>query len=135
VTAAKHQPPSRRRYAAAHPTIGVHCVDRKEYDELIALRERSGLSFGQLVRQALGAMAMDVATVEEVGRARGWRDAKALYCLTTPCRRCGQLMEIRPGSEMAEEAVRAVSDWEHTQCPERRPVKLTTKAPRRPHLP
>jgi hypothetical protein len=55
------QPPSRRRYAAAHPTVGVHC-DWETYDALIALRERSGLSFGQLVRQALGAVAMDIET-------------------------------------------------------------------------
>jgi hypothetical protein len=112
----KHQPPSRRRYAATHPTIGVHC-DQKTYEDLIALRERYGLSFGQFVRQALGKVAMDAAKVEEVGRARGYRQAKALYCLTSPCIICGQPIEIRAGSEMAHAAVRAVNDWEHTQCP------------------
>jgi hypothetical protein len=130
---AKRQPPSRRRYVAAHPTIGVHC-DRETYDALIALRERSGLSFGELVRQALGAVEMDVASVEEVGRARGYRQAKARYCLTAPCSRCGQPIEIRAGSEMADAAVRAVSDWEHTQCPEPRRAKLTAKVPGRPDL-
>jgi hypothetical protein len=113
---AKHQPPSRRRYAATHPTIGVHCVDQKMYDDLIALRERSGLSLGQLVLQALGKVAMDVAKVEFVGRARGYWQAKARYCLTTPCSGCGQPLEILPGSELADEAVRAVRAWGHIEC-------------------
>jgi hypothetical protein len=116
VPEAKHQPPSRRRYAAAHPTIGVHC-DRKTYDALTALRKRSGLSYGQLVRKALGAVEMNIATVEEVATARGYWQAKARYCLRAPCSRCGQPIEIRAGSEMADAAVRAVSNWEHTQCP------------------
>jgi hypothetical protein len=115
VPEAKHQPPSRRRYAAAHPTIGVHC-DRKTYDDLIALRERSGLSLGQLVRQALGKVAMDVATVEAVTGARGYREAKAEYCLITPCCRCGQPMEILAGSDLADEAVGALRTWRHIEC-------------------
>jgi hypothetical protein len=105
----KHQPPSRRRYAAAHPTNGVHC-DRETRDALIALRERSGLSFGQLVRQALGAVEMDIDTFEEEARVAGYGQAKARYCLTTPCIICGQPIEIRAGSEMADAAVRAVND-------------------------
>jgi hypothetical protein len=113
---AKHQPPSRRRYAATHPTIGVHCVSQKMYDDLIALRDLSGLSLGQLVLQDLGKVAMDVAKVEAVGRARGYRQAKALYCLTTPCSRCGQPMEILADSDMADDAVRAVGHWGHMQC-------------------
>ena len=113
---AKHQPPSRRRYAATHPTIGVHCVDQKMYDDLIALRDLSGLSLGQLVLQALGKVAMDVAKVEAVGRARGYRQAKALYCLTTPCCHCGQPTEILAGSELADEAVRALRAWGHIEC-------------------
>jgi hypothetical protein len=112
----KHQPPSRRRYATAHPTIGVHCVDREEHDALIALRDLSSLSLGQLVRQALGKVAMDVARVEAAGRARGYRQAKARYCLTTPCSVCGQPIEIRAGSEMAADAVRAVIGWGHGPC-------------------
>jgi hypothetical protein len=111
VPEAKHQPPSRRRYAAAHPTIGVHC-DRKTYDALIALRERSGLSFGQLFRQALGVVTKDV----EAARGRGYREAKARYCLTTPCSGCGKPMEILAGSKMAERAVRGVRRWRHHKC-------------------
>jgi hypothetical protein len=74
----KHQPPSRGRYAAAHPTIGVHC-DRETYDALIALRERSGLSFGHLVRRALGAVAQDVAAIE-AARARGGSPSARSRC-------------------------------------------------------
>ena len=117
---AKHQPPSRRRYAATHPTIGVHCVSQKMYDDLIALRDLSGLSLGQLVLQDLGKVAMDVATVEaaarERGRLEGYQLAKAEYCLTTPCCHCGQPTEILAGSELADEAVRALRAWGHIEC-------------------
>jgi hypothetical protein len=86
------------------------------YDDLIALRDLSGLSLGQLVLQDLGKVAMDVAKVEAVGRARGYRQAKAQYCLTTPCCRCGQPMEILAGSEMAADAGRALRAWRHIEC-------------------
>jgi predicted DNA-binding protein len=122
VTAGKHHPPSRRRYAAAHPTIGVHC-DQETYARLSALRQRSGRSFGRLVRQSLGAVERDIAEVEareaaarQRGRREGYRQAKALYCLTATCYLCGEPMEIRAGSEMAADAVRAVSDWGHGPC-------------------
>jgi hypothetical protein len=111
---ATHQPPSRRRYAAAHPTIGVHC-DRETYDALIALRERSGLSFAQLFRRALGVVEKDVAAIE-AARARGYWQAKARYCLTTPCCGCGQPIEILAGTEMEEKAVYASRGWGHSEC-------------------
>jgi hypothetical protein len=121
--APKHQPPSRRRYAAAHPTIGVHC-DRETYDALIALRERSGRSFGQLVRQGLGAVERDIAEVEareaaarERGRREGYRQARSRYCLTAHCSACGRAIEIEAGTEMARAAIRAVAPWRHVDCP------------------
>jgi hypothetical protein len=112
---ARHQPPSRRRYAATHPTIGVHC-DRETYDALISLRERSGLSFSQLVRQALGAVEMDIETVEDVATVVGYEEAAAQYRLRTPCSVCGKPMEILAGSEMAAEAVRSLRNWGHGPC-------------------
>ena len=112
---ARHQPPSRRRYAATHPTIGVHC-DRETYDALMALRERSGLSFGQLVRQALGALEMDIETVEDVATVVGYEQAAAQYRLRAPCSICGKPMDILAGSGMAAEAIRALRTWGHVPC-------------------
>jgi predicted DNA-binding protein len=122
VTAAKRQPPSRQRYAATHPAFAVHC-DQETYARLKALRERSGLSLGRLVRQALGAVEHDIAEVEaqeaaamERGCREGYRQARARFRLTAPCCRCGRPIEIEAGSEMATAATYALRIWGHTDC-------------------
>ncbi len=133
----RHSPPSRARYAAQHPTIGVH-VDKPTYQKLLELRERSGLSLGQLVRQALKVVENDVEMVLltgrgegylqgfEEGRARGYKEGWAagntkalqLYRLTYPCNVCHQAIELRVGSTAAQVGVEALADqgWGHADC-------------------
>ncbi len=76
---AKRRPPSWQRYAAAHPTIGVH-VDRPTYARLLTLREESGLSFGYLVRRGLGVAEKEVTTAIargfKKGRSAGYAEGK-----------------------------------------------------------
>ncbi len=128
----RHSPPSRARYAAQHPSIGVH-VDKPTYQKLLELRERSGLSLGQLVRQALKVVENDVEMVLltgrgqgylqgfEEGRARGYDQALQRYCLTYPCDVCHKALEIKVGSESARAAVEALADqrWGHADCHKR----------------
>jgi hypothetical protein len=115
----KAPPPSRVRYAADHPTIGVH-PDRETYAKLRELRERSGLSLGRLVQQALGVVEMDVAKVEatvfERGRRSGYAAAKVEYSLKVPCHVCGEPMQVRPLSEVTNAAARAGLRWGHEAC-------------------
>jgi hypothetical protein len=123
--AKRHQPPSRARYATQHPTIGVHC-DRDTYQRLVALRERSGLSLGQLVKQELGVLEKDIDTVRtrayaeglEAGRKAGYAHARSLYRPTYPCSICLGPVAIEPGSEEAKIAVAAVVEegWAHAEC-------------------
>jgi hypothetical protein len=125
----KGQPPSRARYAAAHPTIGVH-VDRDTYQRMVELRQQSGFSLGQLVRQALGVVEMDITTVmtrardEGVaeGRKVGYAEARARYRLTVDCSFCRKAVELAPGSPPAPSVAEAlaVAGWGHKQCHERR---------------
>ena len=115
----KHQSPSRRRYAAEHPTIGVH-VDRPTHQRLIELRERSGLSLGQLVRRALGEIEEELDGVASralqqgidegrrdgysQGRAAGYAEARDAFRLTFPCAICRLPVVIPPGSGVARDA-------------------------------
>jgi len=137
MTRTRHQPPSRLRYAAQHPCIGVH-VDVPTRDRLLELRRRSGLSFGQLVKQALGLLEKDVGSAWELGRKRGLEEgrqigfvegrdaalakARSAYLLTYPCSVCGEPVEILRGSDSAEAAVAALVEdrWAHGRCLEPR---------------
>ena len=66
----RHQPPSRIRYNQANPVIGVR-VDRPTYTRLLALRETTGLSFGALFKDALGAIEKDVNQIRRRAREEG----------------------------------------------------------------
>jgi hypothetical protein len=66
----KRQPPSRKRYAASHPSIGVH-VDLPTYDRLKKLRDESGMSYGYLVRRALGVVEKEVERIMRRGFNKG----------------------------------------------------------------
>jgi hypothetical protein len=70
MTSIRRVPPSRLRYEAAHPTVGVHC-DVETKARLVALRDATGLSLGALVKQALGVLERDVDTARRIGRRQG----------------------------------------------------------------
>jgi hypothetical protein len=121
----RQQPPSRARWAAQHPTIGVHC-DRETYEKALALRQRHGLSFGQQFKQALDLVEKDLEAVRargyaeglEAGRRAGWTHALTVYRLTYPCSMCQVPISIEVGSEEAKVATAAVAaeGWAHDEC-------------------
>ena len=134
MTKAKRRSPSRVRYAAAHPTIGVH-VDEATYDRLMALREQAHLSFAHLILRALGEVELDVNAAFEAGRrfghgewetkrysrifGDGYDAAVAEFQITVPCTRCDQNMVVDPDSPMAAAVAAAMKEggWHHVECP------------------
>jgi hypothetical protein len=131
-------PPSRVRYAATHPTIGIH-VTLEERELLRSLSANSGLSVTQLAKQALGILEADVEAVRKKsllegirkgkalghqegyaeGRRDGFAEAKAQYGIPYPCARCGGPLLLAAGSASAREAVRMLraAGWRHKECP------------------
>jgi predicted DNA-binding protein len=49
----RHQPPAKIRYNQTHPTVSIR-VSQDLYDRLKELREKSGKSLGDILREALG---------------------------------------------------------------------------------
>ena len=66
----KRQPPSRKRYQASHPSIGIH-VDLPTHERLKKLRDKSGMSYGYLVRRALGVVEKEVERIMRRGFNKG----------------------------------------------------------------
>jgi hypothetical protein len=138
---AKRRPASRGRYAATHPALTVH-FDLETHAAVVELRERTGLTLNQLVRQALGSLeghvnmilargrAQGIAEGRKAGHAAGWQsgytsgyeagseDAEAAFRLTYPCRVCAERIEIRVDGAEARFAAAALTErgWRHTAC-------------------
>jgi hypothetical protein len=141
MTVRRHVPPSRLRYEAAHPTVAVHCALETKA-RLIALRDATGLSLGELVKQALGLLERDVESARQEGfnkglvegrragreegrtagvaegRKAGFAEAVHRYRITYPCSRCGKLIAVDVGSVDAKAARQALIDarWRHGKC-------------------
>ena len=59
MSADRHVPPSRRRYEALNPTVSAR-VSKNLFREIKALKDRSGKSVADVLREALGAQAPSV---------------------------------------------------------------------------
>jgi len=118
----RRPPPARARYAERHPAITVHLPDRETHARLIELRDRTGLSLGQLVRQTLGVVEKDIEDVYchawEEGEREGWSQAEAHYRLAVACTVCHEPLEVTSGSPAAQAAASALAGWRHARCHE-----------------
>ncbi len=130
----KHRPPSRVKYDEAHPVIAVH-LDRETYDAALKLRETTGKSFGQLVRESLGLVVGEYATIQtradsegfqrglEQGRAEGRPEGYVegrLSCgiVDRECSHChGHLVaQLHANSKPIEDGAAQGSSWVHDEC-------------------
>lgn len=132
-----HRPPSRQRYAANHPALTVH-FDLDLYKKVVELRERSGLTLNQLVRQALGSVEDHVAAIQgaayqrgfDVGKGigydhgyyTGYDAAKGEYGLAIACEVCDEPIDILADAPIAERALELLraQGWGHKACHEQR---------------
>ena len=66
----KHYPPSRLRYERGNPVVSIR-VTREVYGRLKELKERSGKSVGDVLREAIGVQARSTGIAHRRGLPEG----------------------------------------------------------------
>lgn len=108
-----HQPPSRERYNAKHPTVSIR-VNEVVYYQLKKLREKSGKTLGDILREALKEQAPSVKDAYQ----NGFMAARILCEVKYKCSRCGGTLVVN-----SDEEKRAIAGymkehhWGHSSCP------------------
>ncbi|MBI2847143.1 MAG: ribbon-helix-helix protein, CopG family [Chloroflexi bacterium] len=112
----RHYPPSRLRYEQANPTISVR-VSRQLHERLKSLKEKSGKSVGDVVREALGVQEKSLKGIYRRGYNKGWTDAEQRYRVDYPCSRCGGTLTIDSDEEKQAAAMyMREQEWCHGRC-------------------
>jgi len=112
----KHFPPSRLRYERGNPVVSIR-VTREVYGRLKELKERSGKSVGDVLREAIGVQARSTGIAQRRGYQSGWREAEELYRVDYRCSRCGGSLTIN--SDQEKQAILGymrVHGWAHYSC-------------------
>ena len=108
----KHQPPSKIKYNQTHPTVSIR-VSQDLYDQLKDLREKSGKSLGDILRESLGKQAPSTKKAFQ----RGFDKARRQFVVTYRCSVCGGPLEVTTDEEKKEVAMYMRSaNWAHTSC-------------------
>ena len=108
----KHVPPAKQRYDESHPIVSVR-VDLDLKKKLEELKEKSGKSVGDVLRQAVGVQA------RSVGRAyqSGFADDRKEYQIGYACSVCRGLILLRTEDEKRAAATyMAEHGWHHSTC-------------------
>ena len=74
----RHIPPSRQRYEQSHPVIAIR-VDKALYDELKAIKESDGKSFGDILRLGLKIQKAAATKSYQKGYSKGYADTEGLF--------------------------------------------------------
>lgn len=108
----KHQPPSKIKYNTTHPTVSVR-VSQDLYDQLKELREKSGKSLGDILREALKKQAPSVNQAFTNGYSKG----AETYRVTYACSICGKPIVVTTPQERADVAsYMKQNGWGHKSC-------------------
>lgn len=109
-------PPSRARYEQRNPTVSIR-VSREMYDRLQALKERSGKSLGDILREALGVQEPATRATYSRGHRKGCADTEKLYRVDFRCSVCnGRLTIDDDTSKRAAAAYMRENGWAHSSC-------------------
>lgn len=106
------RPPSRIKYDQDHPTVSIR-VTREFYDELEELRETSGKSLGDILREALNKQAPSAAKARKIG----FNEAKQIFSVPYKCSVCGGNLIV--DSQKEKDAIARYmreNGWAHGPC-------------------
>ena len=126
-TKAKGIPPSRKKYEEDNPVVSFR-ASRKDYGTFIAIREKLGMSHGDVYKTGLGVIQVKIRAEEEVRREaydEGWEKgitgAVEAYMVTYPCSICGKSTEVTTeGEKKAIRGYMVEHGWGHADCINRR---------------
>lgn len=107
-----HKPPSKVKYDEAHPTVSVR-VTRELYDRLTELREQSGKSLGDILKEALKLQAPSTKKAYQLG----YEAAKQEFAISYKCSVCGGNLTVSSAKE--KEAIAGYMrehGWGHSEC-------------------
>ena len=108
----KQPPPAKIKYDKSHPIISIRVSQdlKKQLDEI---KEMSGKSVGDILREAVGVQAKSTKKAYTVGHTAG----KYSYGLTYKCSRCGGTMWIdTPEEKKAAAQYMREHGWRHGNC-------------------
>ena len=107
-----HKPPSKIKYDESHPTVSVR-VTRELYDQLSDLREQSGKSVGDILREALKQQAPSTKKAYQLG----FNAAKREFAVYYKCSVCGGTITVNSSQEK-ESIARHMREegWGHGRC-------------------
>ena len=108
----RHQPPSKIKYNQTHPTVSIR-VSQDLYDQLKDLREKSGKSLGDILRQALDKQAPSANKAFQ----RGFNEARRQFVVMYRCVICGGPIEVTTAQEKQDIVEYMRSErWGHGGC-------------------
>ena len=84
-----HKPPSKIKYDESHPTVSIR-VKRELYDQLRDLREHSGKSLGDILREALKEQTPSTKKAYQLG----YNSAKREFAVSYKSEQCTSLQMI-----------------------------------------
>jgi hypothetical protein len=112
MTKRRRSPPSRERYNVSHPTLSVR-VTQPLYKELMDLRQLTGKSLGDILREALGKQVPSAKNAH----LKGYEEARLRYAVPYKCSICGGNLTIE--SDHAKRAAATYMrehGWRHNTC-------------------
>ena len=119
----RRNPPSREKYEKENPVVSFR-VPRTDNDRFIAIREKLGMSHGDVYKAGLGVIEVKVRAEEEVRQEaydKGWEDgieaAEGLYAVSCPCSKCGKKKTVTDEDE--KKAIcrfMMANRWHHADC-------------------
>ncbi len=108
----KQPPPAKIKYDKSHPIISIRVsYDLKE--QLDEIKEMSGKSIGDILREAVGVQSKSVKNAWNHGHSL----AKSMYGVRYKCSVCGGDMIIDTADEKKAAAkLMREAGWKHTSC-------------------
>jgi len=108
----KQPPPSKIKYDKSHPPISIR-VSQDLKEQLDEIKEMSGKSVGDILREAVGVQGESIKNAWKRGVSHG----KGLYGVWYKCSVCGGNILIESDNEKKSAAIlMREHGWQHGKC-------------------